>query len=205
MKKPVLLLLVAVIAQMAHGQNARLVINGTLGVQPYIVYNPSPMTAGAFVNEGAYIVIDNPNPDGIWYQPANSATYPGNLGVIRSEAEQNKIRWAIGNTAGTYTIPYADNLNAPHAFHLVQGCGRRNGLHGVQYVQLGTLPERERVGRTHHPHQPGLGQQFVHDCRRCYAHERLLHRPAEQLAQRREPFLESSTPKKRMRASGQTM
>jgi hypothetical protein len=120
MKKPVLLLLVGTIAQVAIGQDARIVINGTLGAQPYIVYNPSPMTAGAFANEGAYIVIDNPTPQGIWYQPANSATYPGNLGVFRSEAEQNKIRWAIGNTAGTYTIPYADNLNAPLPFSLTK-------------------------------------------------------------------------------------
>ncbi len=127
MKKPVLFLLVAAIAQVALGQNARLVLNGTLGVQPYIVYNPSPMTAGVYNNEGAYIVIDNPNPDGIWYQPANQAAYPGGLGVIRSEAEQNKIRWAIGNTAGVYTIPYADNLNAAMPFTLSKAAGGGTG------------------------------------------------------------------------------
>jgi hypothetical protein len=56
------------------------------------------------INNGAYLVIDNPN--------ANALSTAGSGGNIISEAETNRIRWNIGSSTGTYVIPFYDNDNA---------------------------------------------------------------------------------------------
>lgn len=80
-----------------HAQNARLVLNSTgtgAGQHPWIVFNPDPS------NPGVYLVIDNPN--------LNAITQVGPTApIIKSEAEQNKIRWATGIGTGVYVIPFA--------------------------------------------------------------------------------------------------
>ena len=51
------------------------------------------------ITQGAYLVIDNP--------AANAITR--NSGYITSEGENNRIKWNIGTTADTYTIPWGYN------------------------------------------------------------------------------------------------
>lgn len=98
MSRPLLLLLGAASTLFSYGQ-ARMVFNnaGTaVNQHPFIVFNPN-------ANAGTYLVIDNSN--------ANAITQLGvtaDVPIIKSEREENKIRWAIGNSnTGTYTIPFA--------------------------------------------------------------------------------------------------
>ncbi len=53
------------------------------------------------IDGGAAVVIDHSNPNGI--------TTSGSGGNVSSEAEEDRIRWNIGNGTGTYTIPYTNN------------------------------------------------------------------------------------------------
>ena len=55
------------------------------------------------IDNGAYLVVDNPN--------ANAITQVGTGGKIKSEAENNRVRWRIGTSTGSYTVPFADNLS----------------------------------------------------------------------------------------------
>lgn len=105
MKKPVLLLLGTMLTAMAWGQAARLVINNAGATDPYLVWNPDPDAAD---NAGAYLVIDNP--------ATNAITYNGGVnaqGNFRTEAAQNKIRWAVGTAAAgsSYVINYGNQAN----------------------------------------------------------------------------------------------
>lgn len=67
--------------------------------QSRLVLNNDPWVV---MNNNAYIVLGNSN--------ANAITLAGSGGRIVSEAENNKVRWNIGTSTGTYTIPFADNL-----------------------------------------------------------------------------------------------
>ncbi len=67
--------------------------------QSRLVLNNDPWIV---MNNNAYIVLGNSN--------ANAITLAGSGGRIVSEAENNKIRWNIGTSTGTYTLPFADNL-----------------------------------------------------------------------------------------------
>jgi hypothetical protein len=111
MKKPVLLLLAGSLTCMSFGQNAQMVFNVTAFGQPYLVWNPSAATvvANANYNGGAYLVLDNPSNTAMNFLPGNTPAPPAGVGTIRTEAAQNKIRWAIGTTTGIYTIPYVNN------------------------------------------------------------------------------------------------
>lgn len=98
MSRPLLLFLGAVSCLAGFGQ-ARLVFNnaGTaVNQHPFIVFNPA-------ANAGTYLVIDNGNANAITMTGAVTSDVP----IIKSEREENKIRWAIGNNTGTYTIPFA--------------------------------------------------------------------------------------------------
>jgi len=53
------------------------------------------------VNGNASIVLDNSNP--------NALTVVGSGGNIVSEGEKNIIKWNIGNTTGTYSIPWTNS------------------------------------------------------------------------------------------------
>lgn len=53
------------------------------------------------INNGAYLVIDNPSD--------NALSVSGAGGKIKSEAENNRVRWRIGATTGTYIVPFADD------------------------------------------------------------------------------------------------
>lgn len=102
MLKSLLSVLAVGAALLSHGQ-ARLVFAGTgpaSGQHPFIVFNPD---ANVATNPGAYLVIDNPNVNAISYQGGLSNNAP----VIKTEAPQNKIRWATRTSTGTYTIPYS--------------------------------------------------------------------------------------------------
>ena len=54
------------------------------------------------IDNSAFVVIENPNP--------NALIVTGTGGKIKSETEYNRVRWRIGNTTGTYTIPFADDV-----------------------------------------------------------------------------------------------
>lgn len=113
MKKPVLLLLAGSLTSLSLAQNAQMVFNVTAGGQPYLVWNPSAVTnaASPFYNAGAYLVLDNPNANALWYQPSNTINNGGAVpAIMKTEAAQNKIRWAIGTTVATYTLPYSNEV-----------------------------------------------------------------------------------------------
>ena len=50
------------------------------------------------ISNGAYLVIDNPNP--------NAITTMGTGGNIISEDEYNVVQWNIGSSMGSYTVPF---------------------------------------------------------------------------------------------------
>ncbi|MBP8823748.1 MAG: T9SS type A sorting domain-containing protein [Flavobacteriales bacterium] len=105
------LALLILYSTLCFSQAARLVFNGSgagAGQHPYWVFNPDPNPA---TNPGAYLVIANPNADGISYQGALTSNTP----IIKSETEQNKIRWATGTATGIYMIPYSTGGWAPDA------------------------------------------------------------------------------------------
>lgn len=77
----------------------------TLAFLPFIGNSQSRMVindnAYLVIDNGAFLVIDNSN--------ANALSVAGTGGRIKSEAEANRVRWNIGTTTGTYTIPFSDN------------------------------------------------------------------------------------------------
>lgn len=75
------LLLTGSILPEAHAQ-ARLVFNNDAWVR---------------IDNGAWVVLENPNPNAI--TQINGAN-------LRSEGEFNRVRWQIRNTVGTYVLPY---------------------------------------------------------------------------------------------------
>ena len=106
-----LLLLAVGSALISQGQAARLVFDGTgtaINQHPYVVFNPDPNVA---TNPGAYLVINNSNANAISF----AGTLTSNTPIIKSEAEQNKIRWAIANATGTYVLPYSTGGWSPDA------------------------------------------------------------------------------------------
>lgn len=102
MKKTVLLFLAGSISGLSFGQAAQLVFNGSVAGDPYIVFN----TAGTVTP--TYLVIDNPAANAIVQTPANA-------GNIKSEHENNRIRWTNYNTTNTYVVPFttASNVKMP--------------------------------------------------------------------------------------------
>jgi hypothetical protein len=102
MKKllPAFALLIAPMA--AFSQNAELVINGTTPV--------TIVESGGSAATPIYIEINNPN--------ATSAANPGiapvtgSLGWIISEGEFNMVKWDMGTSTGTYTVPFGYGTNA---------------------------------------------------------------------------------------------
>lgn len=93
MKKPVLLLLAGSMVSLSYGQAAQLVFNGGGAGNPFIVFNTvGPVTP-------TYLVIDNPAANAIVQTPANS-------GNIKSEHENNRVRWTTYNTTNTYVVPF---------------------------------------------------------------------------------------------------
>lgn len=71
------------------------------------------------IDNGAALVIDHGIPGGI-------TTLGG--GNISSEAENDRIRWNIGNTVGTYNIPYTNNSGVKIPFtYFVASAGSANG------------------------------------------------------------------------------
>jgi hypothetical protein len=82
----------------ASAQAARLILNG----------------ATITINQDAYLVIDNPASDAITV----------NSGLIISEGENNNIKWNIGTTTGTYTIPWGySGTSIPLTFTKTAGTG----------------------------------------------------------------------------------
>ncbi len=67
--------------------------------QARIVLNNDPWLV---MNNNVFLVINNSN--------ANAITLAGTGGRIVSEAENNRIRWMISATTGTYSLPFADNV-----------------------------------------------------------------------------------------------
>jgi hypothetical protein len=72
---------------------------------------------GAYINlhQGANLVIENPSPNAITMID----------GAIISESQNNVVKWYIGTTAGTYTIPFRDITNSylPLTFTKTSGTG----------------------------------------------------------------------------------
>lgn len=71
---------------------------GGLFAQSRMVINNN---AYLVIDNAAYLVIDNSN--------ANALAVAGTGGRIKSEAENNRVRWNIGTTTGTYTVPFSDD------------------------------------------------------------------------------------------------
>lgn len=87
---------------------ARIVFNSaatTVNQHPFVVFNPEPDPAA---NPGTYLVIDNPNANAITLVGAVTSNVP----IIKSETEQNKVRWAIGANTGTYVVPFSTGSTA---------------------------------------------------------------------------------------------
>jgi hypothetical protein len=93
MKKNILILIIAFFLTDAAFSQARI----SFSSNPFIV-----------ISNGAWLVIDNPN--------ANAM--PATGGKIITEAETNRVRWNIGTTTGTYTVPFADNDDGQAAIPL---------------------------------------------------------------------------------------
>lgn len=100
MKKPVLLLIAGTCASMAFGQGARLVFNTGLS-DPFMVFAPPGATT-------TYLVVDNSATNAITQLPAG-------CGNIKSEHENNRVRWRNAATTGAYVIPFttASNVKMP--------------------------------------------------------------------------------------------
>ena len=96
MKRSLLSLATVATAALAFGQ-ARVVMNNA-GGSVYMVFN-NPAVAG-LANQ-TWLVIENSSPLAFAALP-NATTSAG----VRSEDEFNMIRWQIGATVGTYTIPF---------------------------------------------------------------------------------------------------
>lgn len=77
-----------------------------------------------------YIVVDNPN--------GNAITTSGTGGNLISENEYNKIRWNIGASTGTFTIPYTTgtgtNVKMPLTYQIT-GAGS-----GGSHIDFSTYP-----------------------------------------------------------------
>ena len=98
MPRLLLLFLSATSTLLSLGQAARLVFNNgaaTPGNHPYVVFNPA-------ANAGTYLVIENPTVSGIM-QLGMTTGVP----VIKSEREENKIRWAMASSTGNYVVPFS--------------------------------------------------------------------------------------------------
>jgi hypothetical protein len=67
--------------------------------QARMVFQANPYVV---INDGAYVVIDNPNP--------NAITNPAQ-GNIVSEDEYNFVKWNIGTSTGTYVIPFTTGIS----------------------------------------------------------------------------------------------
>jgi hypothetical protein len=100
MKKPVLLLLAGMSASMAFGQAARLIFNTGLS-DPFMVFSPTGTTT-------TYLVVDNAATNAITQIPAGS-------GNIKSEHENNRVRWTNFGGTGAYVVPFttASNVKMP--------------------------------------------------------------------------------------------
>lgn len=72
---------------------------------PFFVFPQSRIV----INDNAYLVIDNNAFLVIDNSNANALGVSGTGGRIKSEAEGNRVRWNIGTTTGTYTIPFSDD------------------------------------------------------------------------------------------------
>lgn len=108
MLRPLLLPLSLFVGLYGMAQPARIIFNSaatTVNQHPFVVFNPEP---DPVANPGAYLVIDNPNANAITLVGAVTSNVP----IIKSETEQNKIRWAIGASTGTYVIPFASGTTA---------------------------------------------------------------------------------------------
>ncbi len=99
MFRPLLLASGLLFVLSASGQAARLVLNNASATDhPFIVFNPA-------ANSGTYLVIDNPAPAAI------TELVTQDVAVIKSEREENMVRWASGTTMGTYKVPFSTGSN----------------------------------------------------------------------------------------------
>jgi len=95
MMKNILTTLVLSLFLVAGFGQARLVMNGTIGIAMNGGTSGSPV----------YLVIDNPAPNGLTSAPS---------GAIRSESEFNIVKWNTKASTGLYTIPFI-SLNSGSA------------------------------------------------------------------------------------------
>ncbi len=86
MKKFFAFILLGSVCYSLHSQNSILTIHNNATIS---------------INNGASIILDNPNNDAI--------SLSGTGGKIVSEGEQNKIYWNIKNNTGTYVIPFSNS------------------------------------------------------------------------------------------------
>lgn len=85
--------------------------------------------ARVVIDNGAWLVLQNPAP--------NAITTMGAGGMIISEAENDMIRWNVGNAAAgnTYVIPYASGLGTKIPFTCaVTGSGTGTGASSIVFA-----------------------------------------------------------------------
>lgn len=81
---------------MAFGQAARLIFNTGLS-DPFMVFSPTGTTT-------TYLVVDNPATNAITQIPAGA-------GNIKSEHENNRVRWTNFGGTGAYVVPFTTGTN----------------------------------------------------------------------------------------------
>lgn len=81
--------------------------------------------ASIVIEQGAYLVVDNPAPEAI----------TRNAGFIVSEGENNLIKWNMGMNTGTYTIPWGYQSDyIPLTFTKTAGIGGGNFLFSTYHT-----------------------------------------------------------------------
>ena len=60
----------------------------------------------ARISGGAFVVVDNPNPDAI-------TTINGGHFITEGDLGTNRVRWHIGTTENSYTVPFGVGINEP--------------------------------------------------------------------------------------------
>lgn len=116
------------------GQTCLVVLFITFSFSATIAQSRLVLNGGIInLNQGAYLVVENSN--------ANAITR--NTGHIISEGENNRIKWTIGTTAGTYTIPwgYGTTNYIPVSFTKSAGSGSGHFLFSTYHTTWNNIAQ----------------------------------------------------------------
>ena len=113
-----------------------LTVTAFLFITPVVMFAQARLVlngAKVNINQGAYLVVDNPS--------TNAITRLS--GHIISEGENNIIKWNMGTTTGSYILPLgSDNTNyIPVSFTKTAGTGSGNFLFSTYSTGCHMEPE----------------------------------------------------------------